>query len=83
MSQSFIILIQYLDALDKKFYNVLKRYSDGTFVLYITNYKVAAFSKMYNYNTEGFLKAIKEAQEFINQPQNNEYDERKRPTESN
>lgn len=70
MSQSFVTLIQYLDALDKKFYNVLKRYSDGTFVLYITNYKVAAFSKMYNYNTEGFLKAIIEAKEFINQSSN-------------
>lgn len=67
MNQSFIILIQYLDALDEKFYNTLKRYSDGTFVLYITNYKVAAFSKLYNYNTEGFIKAIVEAKEFVNQ----------------
>lgn len=67
MNHSFATLIEYLDALDKKFYNVLKRYSDGTFVLYITNYKVAAFSKMYNYNTEGFIKAITEAKEFVNQ----------------
>jgi len=69
MNQYFITLIQYLDTLDEKFYNTLKRYSDGTFVLYITNYKVAAFSRMYNYNTEGFLKAITEAKDFINQSQ--------------
>jgi len=59
-------LIQYLDSLDKRIFNILKRYSDGTFVVYVTNYKVSGYSRQYSYTPEGIAKALEDVKEFVN-----------------
>lgn len=66
MYDSLIALIQYLDSLDKRIYNMIKRYSDGTFVVYVTNYKIVVFIKMYLYTQEGISQALEDVENFIN-----------------
>lgn len=64
MYEKLLELIQYLDSLDKRICNVLKRYNDGTFVVYVTNYKIASYSKLYHYNEQGVLEALNDVKEF-------------------
>lgn len=65
MYDSLIALINYLDSLNKEIYSVFKRYSDGTFVVYITNYKKASYTKVYAYNQEGISQALEDVENFI------------------
>lgn len=59
-------LIKYLDSLNERIFNILKRYSDGTFIVYVTNYKVSGYSRQYRYTAEGIAKALEDVKEFVN-----------------
>lgn len=63
MYDTLTALMQYLDSIE--FYNKIERFSDGTFVVFINNYKIAALNKMYYYTQEGLSEALQEVEAFV------------------